>query len=131
LPAHYRLSDGRRLEEVPPEEWQYLDEFRRSGLPGLGPYQIERWTYGEQMLLTANRYYVLGTPATPTIIIRFLPQEDTAQALLRGEVDILDMDSLLPQQIETLLPASAEGKVRIYYSPPVYFEQIDFALSRP
>lgn len=130
LPAHFRLGDGRSLEEVPPEEWQYLDEVR-AGLPGVGPYQLSRWIYGEEIHLSANPYYVLGAPATLTLIIRFIPQGATAEALIQSKVDVLDMTSLLPQQVEPLLAASAEGKVRVYVAPSMIYEQIAFALSQP
>ena len=49
-------------------------------------------------------------------------------AMARSEIDVLGWDSLSPDDVETLLPAQAAGKVRLYVTPSATYEHIDFAL---
>jgi ABC-type transport system substrate-binding protein len=88
LPAHFKLADGRWLAAVPAAEWPELDEERR-GRVGVGPYVLREWKYGERMAFAANPFYYRGQPATPNLIVRFIPQDDTAQALLAGQMNVL------------------------------------------
>ena len=126
-PAHLVLSDGRKLADVPAYQWAELDEVKRHPL-GVGPYVMNKWEYGREMVFTANPHYYLGPPATPIIIVRFLEREQALGAMARGEIDVLGWDSVSPEDVETLLPAQAEGKVRLYFTPSATYEHIDFAL---
>ncbi|MBU4226456.1 MAG: hypothetical protein KKC71_11640, partial [Chloroflexi bacterium] len=127
MPAHQIVADSRRVADLHLSEWYWLADMMATPL-GVGPYFIREWVYGERMVLTANPYYFLGPPATPTIIIRFIPQKDTTIYFLQGSVDVLGMDSILPDQIDTLLQAQAEAKAKIYFIPSGTYEQIVFAL---
>ncbi len=129
IPAHQIIWDGRKLADVPFNEWSGLEEVNHRPL-GVGPYIIEDWIYGERIVLEANPYYFRGTPATPHIIIRFLEHEQVIQALLAGEVDILDWETISTQDIEDfqLMQAQTEGKVRIVLLPSSTWEHLDFAL---
>jgi ABC-type transport system substrate-binding protein len=127
LPAHVRVEDGRRLGEVPAAQWSGLEEVYH-GLPGVGPYQVSQWTYGEQMTLTANPYYYLGEPVMPTIVIRFIPQGETVEQLIQGKVDVLGWDSITPEEVEKLMVAQQEGVVRTYVIPSAIYELVEFKL---
>ncbi|MBU2609551.1 MAG: peptide ABC transporter substrate-binding protein [Chloroflexi bacterium] len=127
MPAHQIVADGRRVADLQPSEWYWLADMMATPL-GVGPYFIREWVYGERMALTANPYYFLGPPATPTIIIRFIPQKDATRYFLQGSVDVLGPDSILPDQIDTLLQAQAEAKAKIFFIPSGTYEHIIFAL---
>ncbi|MEW6093716.1 MAG: ABC transporter substrate-binding protein [Chloroflexota bacterium] len=126
-PAH-RMTEWGRLDEVPADYWQWLEEVNTTPI-GVGPYMLTEREYGQQMVFTANPYYYGGTPTTPAIVIRFIPQPETGDYLLRGEIDVLDSTSLLWNEIsDVLLQGQSEGKIRLYFTPEYYYEQIDFAL---
>jgi len=123
LPAHYTLEDGRKLADVPAGEWGGLAEVY-NGLPGMGPYTVSEWKYGEQLTLTANPYYYLGEPATPEIVIRFIPQGESAAQLSQGNIDLLGWDSITPAEVERLVTAEGEGKARVYTIPSATYELV-------
>ncbi|MCY4086220.1 MAG: ABC transporter substrate-binding protein [Actinomycetia bacterium] len=56
---------------------------------GFGPYYLEEFTAGQQLVLKANPNYYGGKPAFDTIIYRAVPDPANRLALLQaGEVDI-------------------------------------------
>lgn len=58
--------------------------------PSSGPYQIDSWQAGQSLTLTANENW-WGTPAKAgTVVVRFIPQEQQAQALANGEIQIAE-----------------------------------------
>lgn len=128
LPAHQTLDDGRKLAGVPTSEWWSLREVAETPL-GVGPYVVQRWEHGKEMVLTANPFYYQGPPATPNIVVRFLwPTEQAIAALAAGEVDVLDAETITAEHAPQLLEAQAAGKVRVYLMPSSTWEHIDFAL---
>lgn len=132
LPAHQAVSDGRKLAETPFREWFGLDEVLKSPL-GAGPYVLKNWTYGQGMLLEANPHYFAGPPATPRIEIRFLEHEQALRALAAGEVDLLDWETIGPQDVEAfqLVQAQQEGRVRLVRRPSNTWELLSFKLRLP
>ncbi|KAF0106925.1 MAG: hypothetical protein FD146_2283 [Anaerolineaceae bacterium] len=128
-PAHRLTEDGRRLGDVPAKYWTWLAEVNNNPI-GIGPYVLQSWEYGEQMVFTANPYYFGKPPATPTIIIRFIPQDEIVSYLLRGEIDVADSSSLwIGTSNSALLQAQSDGKVRLYFVPNSIYEQLDFRLT--
>jgi ABC-type transport system substrate-binding protein len=128
LPAHQRVSDGRTLADVPTSQWGYIEDVLRTPL-GVGPYVLKEWTNGQRMVFAANPYYYQGQPATPNIVVRFIyPDNWAIAALVSGEVDILDAETLTAEHAPQLLEAQAAGKVRVYLIPVGTWEHIDFAL---
>jgi ABC-type transport system substrate-binding protein len=128
-PAHRLTEDGRRLADVPPAYWTWLAEVNNNPI-GIGPYVLKSWEYGEEMVFTFNPYYYGGPPATPTISIRFIPQQEIEDHLLRGIIDIADSSSLWIGSVsEVLLQAQVEGRVRLYYVPNITYEQLEFRLA--
>jgi ABC-type transport system substrate-binding protein len=129
VPAHQITRDGRKLGDVPFSQWDGLDEVHHRPL-GVGPYMIKEWVYGERIVLEANPHYFRGTPATPNIIVKFLRRDQIFDALLAGEVDILDWETIGPQDIEDfqLIQTQEEGKVRLIILHSATWEHLDFAL---
>ena len=129
VPAHQIVSDGRKLAEIPFNQWNGLEEVIRRPL-GVGPYVIKEWVFGERIVLEANPHYYLGSPATPHITVRFLEHHQVIRALLAGEVDILDWETISTQDIEDfqLMQVQSEGKVSVVVLPSSTWEHLDFAL---
>ncbi len=129
-PAHRQIADGRRLADVPAVEWASLHEVMTAPI-GIGPYRLVRWEYGQEMVFEANAYYFGGAPATPRLIMRFIPQNQIESALLSGEIDLADSTSLWAGTVsDAMLQAQAEGRIRLYIVPGLYYEQIAFRLSQ-
>jgi peptide/nickel transport system substrate-binding protein len=65
------------------EEWT-------TGYIGTGPFRVDHWNQGSNILAKANLSWVLGPPKIDTIDIRFVPDNNTKLAnLLAGEVDMI------------------------------------------
>lgn len=84
------------------------------------------------MTLEINPYYFQGPPTTPRILVKFLEHDKAVQALLEGDVDILDWETIGVQDVnEQFLQAMDAGKVKlITLSSPVW-EHISFGLFLP
>ncbi|MCS7111448.1 MAG: ABC transporter substrate-binding protein [Ignisphaera sp.] len=68
---------------------------------GTGPFKLESWKKGEQIVLLANKDYWRGSPKVDRIIIRIYPDPSTLRvALEKGEVDIAL--GIQPQDVEPL-----------------------------
>jgi peptide/nickel transport system substrate-binding protein len=130
-PAHLVLADGRTLAEVPPAQWSGFEEVLR-GMPGVGPYVMREWVYGQSMVVEANPFYFLGPPNTPRIVVKFLEHDRVIRALLTGEVDVVDWETLGPDDVEDfeLMEAQKAGQVRLVVLPSSTWEHLDFALLR-
>jgi peptide/nickel transport system substrate-binding protein len=59
-------------------------------MPSSGPYKISEWIAGESLTLTLNEDYYGPAPANDSVVFRFLDQDQMAQALQNGEVDVID-----------------------------------------
>jgi len=70
---------------------------------GSGPYKLVDWVEGEYLILEANDAYWRGKPAIDQIVYREFATEDAiVQALLAGEVDVIEADSMPATAIQTL-----------------------------
>jgi ABC-type transport system substrate-binding protein len=129
MPAHQIISDGRKLSAIPFGEWSGLEEVNHYPL-GVGPYVIKEWVYGEKIVLEANPYYFRGAPATAHIIVKFLEHDAVMRALLAGEVDVVDWETIGAPDIDAydLIQAQADGKIRLVLTPSSTWEHVDFAL---
>jgi len=104
-----------------------LVESGDSGAPG--PYRMTEWTHGSRIVLEANLQYSGPAPATSHIIIRFLPHDTVIQALLKGQVDILDWESLTPADVAQfgLDRAADTGTIRLLARPAAMWETVRFS----
>jgi peptide/nickel transport system substrate-binding protein len=91
--------------------------------PSAGPYQIDSWQAGQSLTLTANPEW-WGTPAkSKNIVIRFIPQEQQAQALANGEIQIAEPQPNpdVVQQLEGL-----GDQVEVVQGDEYTYEHLDF-----
>ena len=58
-------------------------------IPASGPYVIDSWDAGQSITLKANENWWGEPPATDTIVVRFMAQDQQVQALANGEVDVI------------------------------------------
>ncbi len=73
---------------------------------GSGPYILTDWSEGEYLILEANKDYWRTTPVIDRIIYHEYATEDaTVQALLAGEIDVIDAGTIPSTAIQTLQDA--------------------------
>lgn len=92
-------------------------------IPSSGPYVIESWEAGQSLTLVANENYYGDPPATDTVVIRFIAQDQQVQALANGEVDII------APQVNVDLVASLEqlgDQVTVITGDEMTWEHLDF-----
>jgi len=87
---------------------------------GSGPYRLERWDKGQQIILTAFGGYWGGAPRPTRIVIRPIPEASTRLAeLLTGGVDVIqDLPVENVQQVrqnKDLAVIQAKGIRQIYF----------------
>lgn len=77
---------------------------------GFGPYRIESWTPGREMVLVARDNYYLGAPRVKRVVLRAVPSTANRMALLqRGDIDMTRR--LTSRQLGSL---RKEGKVKVF-----------------
>ncbi len=86
LPQH--ALAGQEFEEL----WRNgIDNPRTAAPIGTGPFLVERFERGKQLVLRRNpRYWGPHRAYLDRIVIRYLAPEDAGEALRRGEVDMID-----------------------------------------
>jgi ABC-type transport system substrate-binding protein len=132
-PSHQVLSDGRKLADVPTEEWSGLKEIAETPL-GFGPYILKSWEKGVKMEFEANPYYYKGEVKIKHITELFI--QDTQQAvaqLLTGDVDAIGSETLgAGAEVQTVLDAEKAGKpIKVLIEPSATWEHIDMNLNAP
>jgi ABC-type transport system substrate-binding protein len=127
-PSFQKLSDGRILKDVPAKEWATLPEIAEKPL-SYGPFVLTEWKKGESMTFEANKYFQ-PAPALKKIVIQFFPDSQTAvAALLGGDVDYLEKATLgAGAEVQTVVDAAKQGKVKVDLSASPTWEHIDFNL---
>src|ERR1700687_420701 len=97
---------------------------------GSGPYVLESWDPGLQMVFHARSDYYRGKPAIDTIIIRgFHAQKETLLAQLQaGDIQTLGADTLDVSDVDAV---NAVDGVKAYLRAGTTVEHIDFNLQNP
>ncbi|MFN8446701.1 MAG: ABC transporter substrate-binding protein [Caldilineaceae bacterium] len=127
-PSHQVLSDGRKLVDVPANEWTTLPEIAQNPL-SFGPYVLTNWVKGQSMTFDRNPYYQgkVGAEHIAIVIV-----EDTLQLvaqLLSGDVDYLDKTTLAGgPEAKSVSDAAAEGKVNFKIIASPTWEHMDMNL---
>src|SRR5581483_5463591 len=68
---------------------------------GSGPFRLERWAEGQEMVASAFGDWVLGPPKSAELDIRFVPDSQAALAsLLAGQVDLSGLPWITPTQAD-------------------------------
>ncbi len=65
-------------------------QYKTELAPSAGPYQVSGWKAGMSITLTPNPKWWGTPPRSHTIVIRFIPQDQQAAALQRGEIQVMD-----------------------------------------
>ncbi len=83
--------------------WQYFygqapeTESIRDKANGTGPYQLDHWTPGDEIVLTASSGYRSGEARIKRIVIKTVPALDERLARLRArDADLIEADDGLP-----------------------------------
>jgi ABC-type transport system substrate-binding protein len=81
------------------------------------------------MTFTRNEFFQ-PAPALKTVVIQFYPDTQTAAAaLIGGDVDYLDKSTLgAGAEVQTVVDAAKEGKVKVELSASPTWEHIDMNL---
>lgn len=113
-------------------ELQQSEEANRRPL-GWGPYVIDEWRAGEEIVLERNPSYFRsaeGLPRFEYLIFRFIGDEPESglQQLLTGECDVLDDSVLDGVEMQTLLDLQESGDIRLASVPGPIVERIEFNL---
>ncbi len=99
---------------------------------GWGPYVIEEWIRGEQIVLSRNARYFRadeGLPRFDTLVFRFVPDAETAVSMLvAGECDLLDPSVRLEGQVSLLQSLEAQGQAQLLVASTPVMERIDFGI---
>jgi peptide/nickel transport system substrate-binding protein len=98
---------------------------------GSGPFKVERWDAGSQIVLTRNpNYNLTDKPLLKTIVIKII--NDTNQIISQlktGDLDAATSDAFpAPTQVLDTLASSGQ---QVEYVPARQWEHIDFNLDRP
>ena len=100
---------------------------------GWGPYTVKEWVKGDHIELKKNPLYFRageGLPVFDKLIYRFLGQEtdDNLAALLSGECDVVDQNTLTDEELEILLDLQKSEKLQAYIGQGPEWEHIDFGI---
>ena len=94
---------------------------------GSGPFAVERWDRGSDIVLRANATYFRGKPAIDRIDVQFVPDQNTIA--LRIQTGELDFSPQLPQTAAAQLhPSSA---LRLVSAPTYDSIQLGFNTRTP
>jgi len=130
-PSHQVLSDGRKLADVPAEEWVTLPEITTKPL-SFGPFMITDWTKGQSMTLETNPYYKPGTGVKKIQIVIVTDTNQAVAQLLSGNIDYLEKATLAGgPEMQTVVDAAAQGKVQMKLVPSPTWEHIDMNMYLP
>ncbi len=83
---------------------------------GWGPFIITEWVRGDHILLSKNPNYFRaseGLPKVDVVTFRFLGinPEQSLQALINGECDVLDQSTMLDSQLSAMMELKSAGKL--------------------
>jgi len=94
-------------------------------IPAAGPYIVSAWDPGQSVTLTANPQW-WGTPAkTPTVVMRFLDQDQQVAALQSGEVDVIQPQ---PNPDSNAQLAALGDQVKTDFGSEFSFEHLDLSV---
>ena len=118
LPSH--ALAGEDLATV----WrERIDNPKTGAAIGSGPFLVGAWERGRQLTFVRNRRYWGPHPAyLDRLVYRFLPPDDVADALRRGEVDLIHPAIAALEAQHRELRRQPEPGIRVVASPVNAFE---------
>lgn len=95
----------------------------RTEFVGSGPYRLETWQPGVEMVLRAHEGFVFGKPPVDQVIFRFIADANTIVAnLLSGAADVAFHSSIGFSQNQALEQAGWQGTTEYWRGNPRYIE---------
>lgn len=104
------MFDHREVERhaTPDDPWAH-EYVNNVVAPGFGPYCLERWSKGDQVVFRANPRYYRGRPAIDRVVMKRVPQSSNRYILMRmGQAQLAE--KLTPKELKVL---RADGPVRV------------------
>jgi len=104
-------------------------EFLRSNVVGTGPYKLQSWEPGQQVVLVKNEAYWRGWSGAHVdrVVVRYVKEYTTRrQLLLRGDVDLIDAPSL-----DDLASLRRNPDLVVADAPTLNMDYILFNLRKP
>jgi peptide/nickel transport system substrate-binding protein len=100
---------------------------------GWGPYVIQTWAAGDHITLQKNPAYFRaaeGLPSLDIINFRFLTgtSQQSMEALLAGECDLVDESTLLDDQLATIKDLQQAGKLKAAISGSTVWEGLNYGI---
>jgi len=114
--------------------WREFYQVEKEDLPlhnvtnGTGPFMLERWVPGEEIVLVRNENYWRKPAKLRRVVIRIVEEFGTRKLLIeRGDADIIDVDRQFIRQMEGLpgvrtvynLPTVSNTAIFFNYDIPV------------
>lgn len=101
---------------------------------GWGPFTVSEWVAGDHITLQKNPVYFRaseGLPRVDYVNFRFLKTtpEQSIEALLTKECDVVDESTLFDAQIATILQLQDAGKLKALLTPSPVWEALYFGIS--
>ena len=94
---------------------------------GTGPYQLEAWERGSQIVLTANEDYWGDAPSIPTVVFRW--SEESAQRLV--ELQAGDVDGIDNVGTEDFATVEGDSNLQLIEREPLNVFYLGFNVDKP
>jgi len=118
LPKH--LLEGKDITK---------SEFARNPV-GLGPYKLDKWVSGQELILSSNKDYFEGRPYIDNYVYRVIP--DSATLFLELQAGNIDMMGLTPLQYTKQTDTEVFKKnFRKFRYPAFAYTYLGFNLKHP
>ncbi len=101
--------------------------FNSKPLVSDGPFKFEQWSRGDHISFVRNDGFFLGRPGLERVVVRTVPDEDTAVNLLRTH----GIDYIFQASIENYPALRALGDVRIVWVDVNGYSYVQLNLARP
>ncbi|MBM2812668.1 MAG: hypothetical protein HW416_3427, partial [Chloroflexi bacterium] len=93
---------------------------------GTGPFKVESWTPGSQLIARAHLGFALGPPKLDIVVIRIITDPNTQLAnLLAGEVDLINSPDVLAPEAAVARErwaTTGEGYVKTWATQTTFME---------
>jgi peptide/nickel transport system substrate-binding protein len=97
-----------------------------------GPFKLERWDHGQQIVLVPNPFYTLtAPPILKRLVYRIIPDYDTLIAQLRsGDADVA-LSPSFPPAPDAQVKQLQQAGLAVSFTPGTLWEHLEFNLKRP
>lgn len=125
LPKHLLEADLKQ-QDKPGDSHFNQSNWNRAPI-GSGPYKFKQWIAGDKIVFEPNPDYFGEKPKLGTMIMKIVPDENTAFVQLKsGDIDIYNSAALT--QYDQL---KALADVKVHETPALTYEHLDLNLKNP